>query len=87
MHMYTFHHISTFQRANGTTTFNAITFDTNILGDANKYAIVNQFNLTVINTATSDEGTYRCTAATTDYDAILTVVGKFLSCFSKRYQS
>lgn len=65
-----------YQRANGTSTFNAITFDTNILGDANKYAVVNQYNLTVINAATSDDGTYRCTAATTDYDAILTVVGK-----------
>lgn len=61
-------------RANGSTTFNAITFNANVLGTATKYAVVSTYNLTVINAATSDEGTYRCTAGTTDYDATLTVV-------------
>ncbi|XP_060568655.1 V-set and immunoglobulin domain-containing protein 1-like [Ruditapes philippinarum] len=61
-------------RANGTSTFNAITFNENVLGDATKYAVVSTYNLTVINAATADEGTYRCTAGTLDYDAQLTVV-------------
>ncbi|KAL4236344.1 hypothetical protein ACF0H5_004731 [Mactra antiquata] len=60
-------------KSNGSTTFNAITFNTNVLGDAAKYAVVSTYNLTVMNAAVTDEGTYRCTAGTTDYDANLIV--------------
>ncbi|XP_052271576.1 uncharacterized protein LOC127872287 [Dreissena polymorpha] len=61
-------------RSNGSSTFNPVTFDSNILGSATKYAIQTVYNLTIITAATSDEGVYRCTAGTTDYDAKLTVV-------------
>ncbi|XP_052777756.1 immunoglobulin superfamily DCC subclass member 4-like [Mya arenaria] len=64
-------------KANGTTTFNPVTFDNNILGSTSKYAIHNPYSLTIINAATSDYGVYRCTAGSTDYDATLTVASKF----------
>ena len=66
------------QKQNGTTTFNALTFNQNVLGTATKYALVSTYNLTVMKLTSSDEGTYRCLVGLKEYDMNLTVVGKKL---------
>ena len=64
------------QKQNGTTTYNALTFNGNVLGTATKYALVGTYNLTVIKLTASDEGTYRCIVGLKNYDMHLAVVGK-----------
>lgn len=61
-------------KQNGTTTFNALTFNQNVLGTATKYALVSTYNLTVMKLTSSDEGTYRCLVGLKEYDMNLTVV-------------
>ncbi|KAJ8305469.1 hypothetical protein KUTeg_016014 [Tegillarca granosa] len=54
----------------------SLTFNGNVLADATKYAVTGQYNLTIMNVASSDEGTYQCVVGSQTLEAYFSPVCK-----------